>query len=146
MCILLYWPAYPCDYLCLCLFTNTVWNAQECASVGWMHFVLHLFCTRSCSVCSWSQIWLFLAVSACFCSFWTKSPQAGILSACLRGPGVAAMDHFQRGVCVSICSPHPSPTQYHSSSTPPSALACQGSPWYAWHALFDLCAISKTRF
>jgi len=49
-----------------------------------------------------------------------------------------AMYHFQRGVCVSI----PASFQQHTSP----ALACRGSPWYVWHARFDMCVFSETCF
>lgn len=47
----------------------------------------------------------------------------------------------QPGPCITFKEVSVCPSPYHSSSTPPPALACWGSPWYAWHAHFVVCVL-----
>lgn len=50
----------------------------------------------------------------------------------------------QPGPCITFKEVSVCPSPYHSSSTPPPALACWGSPWYAWHARFVVCVCSQS--
>lgn len=95
----------------------------------------HLECVCAC-VC--------VLVCAQPCSLQSKSQLLGILSACLRGSGVA-LAASQGSVSFSKRCLYVHPP-YHSNTPPPPGSACRGSPWYAQLARSNTRALSKIHF
>lgn len=122
-----------------------IYETQECVSVQQFCFVVHLLCSHPLLS---SQLLTLLSELRLLCVLMCARPgslQPKSLPAwhpfCLSEGIWMALAASQGHVSLSkrcLC-----PSLYHFISTPPPALACWGSPWYAWHAWFDMSVFSK---